>query len=391
MDVSVRPRSVLWITLLVVSGCRATDPSIELLESEMRCMEDQLYALDRQLDLTFQQLTSANNSNRALRRELAEIQRDRAQTRTAPTPKTAPPAVDVPEIEQFDEQDLTIPRIELGPESTEGPTSTERAAPQAQPPAQTPGGSESAPSTLPQTPSPSPGTSPPQLEENLDDFTHIHGTNADVQVSRITLNNRLTGGYDFDGRPGDDGLLLVIEPQDSTGQYVPLPGDVVIEVTDPASTGPDSRLARWEFDAAETVGYIKTSLLGRGMHIKLPWPGHVPESERLRVTVQYQPHSGDVLSVTRDIRVKLMAGHRTAESTSTAGLPDQFFPTSPPQISHLLPDGTLTTPDAPIPAPVSVQDVDSPRQSTTSARRAATRPSTGRSARNPQPQWTPYR
>ena len=49
---------------------------------------------------------------------------------------------------------------------------------------------------------------PPKLDDGLDadfdDFTR-HG-DVDIRVTRIVLNSRLTGGYDFDGKPGDEGL-----------------------------------------------------------------------------------------------------------------------------------------------------------------------------------------
>ena len=73
MDVFERHRRLLLIAVITFAGCQTTDPSVELLESELRWMEDQLYSLDRQLDRTCMQLASAKNSNRALQRELAGL------------------------------------------------------------------------------------------------------------------------------------------------------------------------------------------------------------------------------------------------------------------------------------------------------------------------------
>jgi len=51
MDVDVRCKVWIIVLLLVAgSGCKSQpNPSIELLESELRWMEDQLYAMDYEL------------------------------------------------------------------------------------------------------------------------------------------------------------------------------------------------------------------------------------------------------------------------------------------------------------------------------------------------------
>ena len=115
---------------------------------------------------------------------------------------------------------------------------------------------------------------------------------ADVNVSRIVLNSRLTGGIDLDGQPGDDGLLVVIEPQNAAGHYLALPGDVSIDVIDPSRSGIDGQIARWDFDATETTTRMKQTLLGRGIHLELPWPEDRPASARLKVQVRYCSHCG---------------------------------------------------------------------------------------------------
>jgi hypothetical protein len=231
MDVSVRHLSRLFVAVMLLAGCQAPNPSIELLESELRWMEDQLYALDRQLDQTCLQLASAQNSNRALQRELSRMQRSTSPPAAAPSAREAsppsdrlvPPGVEVPE--ELDEEDLEVPRIELGP-TDEVPSSPEALEPPA-------------------------NDAPPRLDEDLRDLNDLSsGASADAQVARIALNSHLTGGYDFDGQPGDEGLLVVVEPQDEAGQYVPLPGDLAIEVRDPQQAGAAAHVARWEFDSA---------------------------------------------------------------------------------------------------------------------------------------------
>ena len=69
-------------------------------------------------------------------------------------------------------------------------------------------------------------------------------------VAQITLHPALTGGIGSGGRPGDEGLLVVVEPRDFGGNIVNAPGDISVALLDPALTGEQARLARWDFAAA---------------------------------------------------------------------------------------------------------------------------------------------
>jgi hypothetical protein len=372
MDVFVRQCVVMpaaLAALLALAGCQMTDPSIELLESEMRWMEDQLYALDQQLDQTCLQLASARNSNRALRRELDELKRQQAPAAVTPRPRApaeeslAPPAIDVPNIEQFDERQLQPPKVDLGP--SDAPSSD-------------------APSQAPPS-----AAGRPRIEQDLDDFSR--GADVDLKVARIVLNSRLTGGYDFDGRPGDEGLLLVVEPQNAAGQYLPLPGQLEVEVTDPSRGGSEARLARWEFDASETVRAVKKSLLGRGIHLQLPWPGALPRSETLLVSVRYTPPTGESFAARREIRVDLIAQRQNQEATISAGLPDAFLPVSPPRLSQLLPERALSAPAAPLDGPSSLDIRDRSAPGASPIPYTAAQPGSGQAVRNRTPRWVPFR
>jgi hypothetical protein len=207
-----------------------------------------------------------------------------------------------------------------------------------------------------------------------------------VHVARIILNSRLTGGYDFDGQPGDEGLLVVVEPQNNAGQYVPLPGDLTIDVFDPAKTGPEARLARWQFDASETVPYLRQTLLGRGVHLQLPWPNQSPQSSRLRVVASYRAPTGTVLAAERDIRVDIVASQPRRAMANAAALPDQFLPSHPADLQTLQSHDAFAPPDAPVagPAPMTARPTQpAPQRPAASVARDP--------ARNLVPTWSPYR
>ena len=236
MDVYVRHALIAIALFLVASGCRGTDSSIELLESELRWMEDQIYTMDRELAHAQAKLDSAQRYNESLKKELVKATKN-GTSQNRPTPADSQPSRG---SDLYDESDLVIPEIDLGTNEEEPDIDTGDATEESleELPSNTP--AESTESTegfqvpddseiLPSQPAPSDDATTPSedVDFKLEEFTRGEGgevRSQDIRVERIVLNSRLSGGYNFDGKPGDDGLLLVIEPQNMAGQYLPLPG-----------------------------------------------------------------------------------------------------------------------------------------------------------------------
>ncbi|MGA2259736.1 MAG: hypothetical protein ABSG53_34090 [Thermoguttaceae bacterium] len=122
-------------------------------------------------------------------------------------------------------------------------------------------------------------------------------------VAQITLHPALTGGIGTSSRPSDEGLLVVVEPRDFGGNIVNAPGNISVALLDPALTGEQARLARWDFAAAETQGMIRTGSQP-GIHLRLPWVS-TPPHDRLKVFVRYTTRDGRKLQAERLVGVAL--------------------------------------------------------------------------------------
>lgn len=416
MDVYVRYSLLVLALSLTVSGCKGTDSSIELLESELRWMEDQLYLMDRELANTQAKLDSSQRYNEALKKELKQDSKSGSGSSSDSGSSPSPTYQE----DTFDESDLVIPEIDLGPDADD-----DDVAPMTDPPAidesvmqDSTDSADSqpndrAPATLDPSdgfrapiepmptkpPNDSPAGLPADDEVDLEDITHDEVPASDIRVARIVLNSRLSGGYDFDGRPGDDGLLLVIEPQNMSGQYLPLPGDLTITVEDPRRAGADARVARWDFNAVETVDYMKKTLLGRGIHLKLPWPNQPPDQSMLKVFATYRSTDGRQLDASRSVKVDLgtsrdpIAGSRPAAPFQTRLLPSDRQAIREEATVSSLP----APPRAPSPNP-QVQRTESrlaqqPWQPSRSKKNEAPRQNERPqpAARTTQPKWRPYR
>jgi hypothetical protein len=126
---------------------------------------------------------------------------------------------------------------------------------------------------------------------------------ANISVAQITLHPALTGGIGSGGRLGDEGLLVVVEPRDFAGNIVAAPGTIAVALLDPALSGAQARLGRWDFAAAETQGMIHTGSQP-GIHLRLPWTA-TPVHDRLKVFARYTTSDGRRLQAEQVISVAL--------------------------------------------------------------------------------------
>lgn len=255
--------SILVLALLlcaVSAGCR-TDPSVAMLQGELRWMEDQIYALEEQYQLKCQELEScrlAHQANIATPTDDEDGQRQPSSRRqTDDDDDDGPRPLQVPQVEG-------VPGLRSSGVDT--------------------------PSVLEFS---GPGGVQPSSFHML----------VDTDVTHILLNRQLTGGYDRDGLPGDDGVMVVIEPRNSSGQFVPLPGEAIIELRDPDQPTPaKQRIARWKLTPQQAHRKMRKSLLGRGVHLELAWPGKPPKADDYELVVTYT--AGDTkLTSKREVRI----------------------------------------------------------------------------------------
>lgn len=128
----------------------------------------------------------------------------------------------------------------------------------------------------------------------------------DLHVSHIIVNPYLTAGHDFDSKPGDDGIALLVEPRNADDHLIPVAGKTSIVVLDPALDGEAARVARWEFTAEEAARRVKKGNgRERGLSFKLPWPAGPPKHSKLHVFVRMESDEGKVFEADSEFYVIL--------------------------------------------------------------------------------------
>ena len=131
---------------------------------------------------------------------------------------------------------------------------------------------------------------------------------SDDPFRAMTLGlHRVTGGLDLDGKPGDDGLRVVLQPKDGQGDVVKRAGALEIELFDLAIDAGERRLGKWEFTVDQAAKEWVSGLLGvSGYSLQLPWPeGKVPEHDHLTIAVRMTTLDGRPLTAQKDITVQL--------------------------------------------------------------------------------------
>lgn len=271
----------LQITLcllpLFALGCRM-DPNQALLEQEARRLEDQVYHLQACLEDCHAAREATIRENESLKREL-DGQRE-GGGETTPRRSTAPAGESPRPVLDFFQRPKRGEAPKLEPPTIELPE-----------PSDTPPAVEGAPSE----------TAPPAVEmPGPGDTSKL----SDQTATQLVINRRMTGGLDRDGQPGDEGLVLMVEPRDASGNIVKTTGTLSVVAMDPTLEGDASRIARWDFGPDEILQHYRSSTRAEGYRFELPWPAGQPEHRDLRLFVRYTSDEGRRMTVDAPVAVR---------------------------------------------------------------------------------------
>jgi hypothetical protein len=229
---------------------------------------------------------------------------------------------------------------------------------------------------------------------HIEEINYVEPT--DKHITHIIVNPYLTAGHDFDSKPGDDGIALLVEPRNGDDRLVPVAGKLSIVVLDPALEGPASRVARWDFTAEEAVRRIKKGDdRRRGVSFKLPWPGSPPEHSKLHVFVRMESDDGKILEADSEFYVILPGqfSQRWTPSSQPGRATNQALVAKPKQSNYAVVPAQYTVERGEVGTGLlanatSVVKEDSP----TNDRKAQSRAEKAASSSQPKrPVWTPYR
>ena len=117
----------------------------------------------------------------------------------------------------------------------------------------------------------------------------------------------LSGGADYDARPGDDGVTVYLRPKDADGDVVKAPGRITIQLLDNTNLGSPRLLGVYKFNDPQT---LRRSWHGRfaTQHytLKCPFsPGtNPPKTGRVTVSAEFVDFlTGATLTAVKEVPV----------------------------------------------------------------------------------------
>jgi len=279
--------SLILLTILpcLLAGgcCSVRQQQLAALESE----NSQLNGMLWELQFAVEELEDENAS---LKRRLSDGPEDPGYQPPVRAPQLDQPAPSGSDAPSFDPDDLTPPEIELPEGLTPGVSNRRPAAPAGASPIR------NVSATLPAS------REEAVPEPNLEVVPPNEVSPDSDMIQQIVLGPMI-GTLELDGRQGDDGLVVVVEPWDATERMLAAAGDITVVLIDPAAPAATARYARWEFEAAEAAKLFRAGDIP-GLHLELPWPDVPPEHDQLHLFVRFTTTDGRSLEADTAVEVE---------------------------------------------------------------------------------------
>ncbi len=143
----------------------------------------------------------------------------------------------------------------------------------------------------------------------------------DGEAQRLTIDPNLTIGLNESDAPGDEGLVVVLEPRNANGELLAAAGDVEIaawdaDVLDQYPDDPQrAYVAMWRIPAKEVAENLRRTPDGPKLRLQLRWAKNRPQHERLRVFARFHTAAGQTLE-TRSAGAHCACAHRQPNAGS---------------------------------------------------------------------------
>lgn len=147
--------------------------------------------------------------------------------------------------------------------------------------------------------------STPEMEITLDDSRDEMESDAADEpgtfITEILVNRDASRGQNVDGKRGDEGLNLLVQPKTADGSVYLEAGELSVDLIDPTS---NQAIGHWQFMPAETeLFFASDRKAGKGILLHLPWEQNLPTSRMLVASVTFITSDGRSLKTSSRLRV----------------------------------------------------------------------------------------
>jgi len=285
----VRQAFAAILLAAILLGCRSQDPSIDLLEGELRWMEDQLFMMEDELAVKCDELRRCRESDGRACGEVAG-----SRSNGGPSSSESKPIFPLlrglrgrstePSPTPADRHDSPNRRHP----ANEGDSPVESGNDFSEPIIELPTMEQPADVDSSQS-----STPPPTLDFDSARSRPVQ----DQRITHLVVSGHIDEGLERYNPRSAEGLLVIVEPRNADGRFVDRTAPVSVVILDAGQEDDEkARLARWDLDAIEAGKTMRVTGPQPGLHLQLPWPNGVPEhSGDLRVFVRYNTDRGQVI------------------------------------------------------------------------------------------------
>lgn len=119
----------------------------------------------------------------------------------------------------------------------------------------------------------------------------------------------LSGGDDYDGKPGDDGITVHLRMRDADGDLVKAPGRITIQLIDATRPGSPGSIGVYRFNDPEKLRAMWHGRFGTQHYtLKCPFSSQIEHSSSRKVIIaaEFEDYlTGRVLTATKEVEVAI--------------------------------------------------------------------------------------
>lgn len=97
----------------------------------------------------------------------------------------------------------------------------------------------------------------------------------------------LSGGEDYDGKPGDDGVTVYIRPIDREGDVLKAAGDLRVELYDLAAPAGENLLGQYSIPVVQAAEHWYGKFATNHYTIRCPWRQGPPKHEEITIRATF--------------------------------------------------------------------------------------------------------
>ena len=138
--------------------------------------------------------------------------------------------------------------------------------------------------------------------DDIHEIGHEVKIKMDSPITEVLINKSVSQGKNFDSRPGDDGIELLLQPKSADGSIVDEAGDLTITLVDPSAEQGERKIGQWTFLKEEAqLFFAEDEFDNRGILLSLKWDNVIPTNKRLTAYVRFKTVDGRVMETTSDL------------------------------------------------------------------------------------------